>query len=456
MSRPRSLLVSIAVGLAPRVDRAARAPPATRDPVVTVGATRHQPPDSARFPGPLARILRDPGATPEPTPRHIDPVFVQLIRNLAGGQPPELRIGGDTTDRTWWPVPGHADPGRRQRDADPGWIAITQALATATGARLTLGINLEADSATVASTEADQLARRPRHATTIEALELGNEPELYGDVHLGSLGQAGTPAAATTSPHFSRTSHGSPGRCRTCRSPDRRSGGPRWFADIGAVPRRAPRRRHVTTLHRYPLAALLRPQRPSRTTRRSRISCPRRRPRGLADGVAAARQGLPRPPHTDPDRRDEHDRRAALTGPSASRSPRPCGRSTRCSTWPRSGSTASTSTTLPGRDVRAVQVQPGGRALACAWSCPSTTASTMFAQAAPPGSRLLTVSPRPRDRARSTRIATRGSPTSTIRVVRDQRGLRRSRVVRRARARGDQRPGRSSCSPRRASGPAPA
>src|SRR5947209_20501175 len=33
-----------------------------------------------------------------------DPVFLQLIRNLTPDQAPVLRIGGDSTDRTWWPV----------------------------------------------------------------------------------------------------------------------------------------------------------------------------------------------------------------------------------------------------------------------------------------------------------------------------------------------------------------
>src|SRR5258708_2274655 len=34
----------------------------------------------------------------------LDPVFLQLMRNLAPGQHPVVRIGGDSTDWTWWPV----------------------------------------------------------------------------------------------------------------------------------------------------------------------------------------------------------------------------------------------------------------------------------------------------------------------------------------------------------------
>ena len=39
-------------------------------------------------------------------PRHINPVFVQLIRNLSPGQAPVIRIGGDSTDASWAPTPG--------------------------------------------------------------------------------------------------------------------------------------------------------------------------------------------------------------------------------------------------------------------------------------------------------------------------------------------------------------
>ena len=45
-------------------------------------------------------------------PRAINPVFLQLIRNLNSGQAPSLRIGGDSTDGTWWPL--HVK--------QPGWV----------------------------------------------------------------------------------------------------------------------------------------------------------------------------------------------------------------------------------------------------------------------------------------------------------------------------------------------
>ena len=38
-------------------------------------------------------------------PRAINPVLVQLIRDLNPNQAPVLRIGGNSADETWWPAP---------------------------------------------------------------------------------------------------------------------------------------------------------------------------------------------------------------------------------------------------------------------------------------------------------------------------------------------------------------
>jgi Glycosyl hydrolase family 79 C-terminal beta domain len=111
-------------------------------------------------------------------PSAIDPVFEQLIRNLAPGQAPALRIGGDTTDWTWWPVAGLSKPPGVRYTLGPRWLAVTRALAQQLRARLILGINLEADSVQLASTEARELVDGVGREF-IRALELGNEPALY-------------------------------------------------------------------------------------------------------------------------------------------------------------------------------------------------------------------------------------------------------------------------------------
>ncbi|MBV8217752.1 MAG: hypothetical protein JO325_04760, partial [Solirubrobacterales bacterium] len=159
MSRARSLLVSVAVGLAlaaiaqPSPVRIARSSAATSAPVITLGGPASTHPISPGFLGLSIEYFAIPSYAGT-DPNNIDPVFVQLVRNLTDGQPPDLRIGGDTTDSTWWPVPGTSVPAGIKEALTPEWAAITRALATTLQARLTLGINLEADSTTIAGTEA--------------------------------------------------------------------------------------------------------------------------------------------------------------------------------------------------------------------------------------------------------------------------------------------------------------
>src|SRR5579884_129701 len=109
-------------------------------------------------------------------PHAINPVFVQLIRNLSPGQAPSLRIGGDTTDWTWWPVPGVSKPHGIRYTLTPTWVRVTRALAREENARLILGINLELDSARDAAAEARTLVNGIGRGS-IAGLEPGNEPE---------------------------------------------------------------------------------------------------------------------------------------------------------------------------------------------------------------------------------------------------------------------------------------
>jgi hypothetical protein len=111
-------------------------------------------------------------------PRGVDPVFVQLIRNLNPGQSPVLRIGGDTTDSTWWPVPGLKQPPGVRYALTRRWIGVTRALAQELHAHLILGINLEADNVELSRIEARELVDGIGRGS-VQALELGNEPPLY-------------------------------------------------------------------------------------------------------------------------------------------------------------------------------------------------------------------------------------------------------------------------------------
>jgi Glycosyl hydrolase family 79 C-terminal beta domain len=112
-------------------------------------------------------------------PTAIDPVLLQLIRQLAPGQAPVLRIGGDSTDSTWWPIRGVIPPGGVTYGLNKGWLRTTRALAADLGAHLVLGVNLAADRPALSAAEARALLEGVG-AKYITAFELGNEPDLYG------------------------------------------------------------------------------------------------------------------------------------------------------------------------------------------------------------------------------------------------------------------------------------
>jgi hypothetical protein len=112
-------------------------------------------------------------------PRAPNPVFLRLVRELLPGQRPRIRFGGDTADWTWWPTARVREPGAIKYALDSRWLRVARSTATALDARVTFGINFEANRRAVAGREASEFLRRvgPRY---IDAFEVGNEPELYG------------------------------------------------------------------------------------------------------------------------------------------------------------------------------------------------------------------------------------------------------------------------------------
>lgn len=187
-------------------------------------------------------------------PAALNPAFVQLVRNLDPGQRPVLRIGGDSTDWAWFPTPAVRRPRGIRIDLDSTWLAVTHSLATALDAKLILGINLEADRRALASAEArafvSGLGRRH-----VQALELGNEPELYHAFgwYTNAAGKAVPGRGPTWSfsnylRDYTRIAAGLP------RVPlaGPAIGSPGWLASTGAFAR-AQRRVKMITIHRYPL-----------------------------------------------------------------------------------------------------------------------------------------------------------------------------------------------------------
>ncbi len=111
-------------------------------------------------------------------PQRINPVLVQLIRNLSPGQAPVLRIGGDSTDVSYAPAPGVGALPFVGYPLTPSWMATTAALAHELGAHMIMGLNLGANRPALAAAE----VRAYLHTigrSAIEALEIGNEPNVY-------------------------------------------------------------------------------------------------------------------------------------------------------------------------------------------------------------------------------------------------------------------------------------
>jgi hypothetical protein len=111
-------------------------------------------------------------------PRAVNPVLLALLRQLAPGHAPVIRIGGDSTDATWWPMRGVIPPGGINYALTQGWLRTTHALAADLGARLILGVNLAGGRPALAAAEARALLEGIGRKY-ISAFEIGNEPDLY-------------------------------------------------------------------------------------------------------------------------------------------------------------------------------------------------------------------------------------------------------------------------------------
>jgi hypothetical protein len=220
---------------------------------VQIGATPDSRPVAPGFVGLSIEYHSAPGYFGTPTDP--DRVFLQLVRNLAPGQSPVIRFGGDTTDWTWAPTPGVAKPPGIRYTLGPEWMQSTRAAAQALNARLILGVNFESDSRAIAAAESAAFLRgvgRPY----IAGLELGNEPEVYG-----TLGWYQTPAGAPVPGRpasydfndylrdYATVSSALP---RAVPLVGPASGAQQWFSSLGRYLSANPRVRLVT-YHRYPL-----------------------------------------------------------------------------------------------------------------------------------------------------------------------------------------------------------
>ena len=148
------------------------------DETVTVGLGADDRPRSGRVRGGVGGILG-------PSPLHgaqsarRQSGLRPAVAGLAPGRQPVLRIGGNSADHTWWPIRGVIPPGGASYSLTNGWLRTTQALAAELNARLITGINLATGRPAIAAAEARAILKGIGRRY-IQALELGNEPDLYG------------------------------------------------------------------------------------------------------------------------------------------------------------------------------------------------------------------------------------------------------------------------------------
>ena len=304
-------------------------------------------------------------------PRAINPVLVQLIRDVAPGQTPVLRIGGNSTDQTWWPTPEATQSPGVIYTLDKSWLATTRALAVATGAKLILGVNLKADSPAEAAAEA--YAYRTGIGTRyIDALELGNEPELYKvfpyyeEDGMPVFARPPTYDFASYTDDVAQIAKG----IRRLPLAGPATGGASWLARVPQLFAAEPHLK-IVTYHRYPLLACFSQPGDQRYPRYRTCSSPTRR--AICSRASATRSrsrtATARPSgSTSSTRSPARARQASVT-----RSRPRCGCSTRCSRWSGPELTASISTRSPmppmSRSCSAAFTEGGSRRCV-----PSTTA----------------------------------------------------------------------------------
>jgi hypothetical protein len=198
-----------------------------------------------------------------PDPSAINPVFERLVAGLSPGQAPQLRIGGDSTDVSYVPGKGVKAPDYVAHTLPPAWMRTLAGLDTELGAKLILGINLAADEPSLASAEARAYIKALGGSRPIEALEIGNEPNLYSGV-TAFPGRDGKPVAARPASFGFGAYAGQFGAIAKALPPTALAGpalsaglvaGPPKWADPLPGFLRGQRRLSVMTVHRYPLVS---------------------------------------------------------------------------------------------------------------------------------------------------------------------------------------------------------
>jgi hypothetical protein len=181
---------------------------------------------------------------------------VQLVR-VAGDGPEVLRIGGNSTDQSYWRSP--LPTGRPLAfELRRNWLLSVRAIVRALHAKLILGLNAISRSSSMAAGEA-RAVLRALPVDSVAGFEIGNEPDLYSyrfrsqfglaaqDPIFGVHGYVHTFTRFATALH--RVAPGVPLDGPAVSNPLR---GLRWLTDLVHADRRS---LGLLTAHRYPLSA---------------------------------------------------------------------------------------------------------------------------------------------------------------------------------------------------------
>jgi hypothetical protein len=189
----------------------------------------------------------------------INPVFAQLVRDLDPGQRPVIRLAGDSTDWCWAPIPHMRRPLGVRCALTRSWFQTVNAFARAVDARFIAGVNLEVNNGKVAAAEARAIVAR-LGSRSLEALELGNEPDLYHVLawfelrHVVYYGRPASWSFADFLSNYAGIRHALPRY--TLAGPD--VGAPGWVAGVGEFLSSEPHVR-IATVHKYALGCLPQP-----------------------------------------------------------------------------------------------------------------------------------------------------------------------------------------------------
>jgi hypothetical protein len=181
-----------------------------------------------------------------------DVPFDNLVRSLSPGAPPLLRLGGNSGDDSWWPVPGVQERTLKYLyKLTPAWAARVQAMLKRLGGTALLGVDLEEPpsvATTIAKAEVENF-EKDIGPKLIDAFELGNEPEYFP----GSLISGGTVKGKDTIPAYGTAFSSVAAALGGAPIAGPGSVGKIWVHSLGTILGRLPRRLKLATVHAYAL-----------------------------------------------------------------------------------------------------------------------------------------------------------------------------------------------------------